>query len=168
MAEHEELDPIWASTKTSRQIAGLGEVEKSIGKLLTLAASSVSLLTLPQTDSPDDPLPQGEERIEKFVLEVGDYFETLNSVQEGIRSTLAHIRHARTAPTAIEAPPAGFVPPNTGVSLDIAADGKALRGLQESRIERDAWTGILDALKRLKAAQEEENVDVEMDIQGTV
>lgn len=83
-------------------------------------------------------------------------------MQEGIRSTLAHIRHARTAPTAIEAPPAGFVPPNTGVSLDIAADGKALRGLQESRIERDAWTGILDALKRLKAAQEEENVDVEM------
>jgi hypothetical protein len=45
-----------------------------------LAASSISLLTLPQTDSPndDDNLPQGEERSEQFVLEVSEYFERLD------------------------------------------------------------------------------------------
>jgi hypothetical protein len=43
-----------------------------------LAASSISLLTLPQTDAPDDNLPQGAERSEQFVLEVSEYFERLD------------------------------------------------------------------------------------------
>lgn len=30
------------------------------------------------------------------------------------------------------------------------------RGLQEERVDRDAWVGILDALNRLKAARERE------------
>lgn len=51
---------------------------QDIGRLLSLAASSVSLLTLPQTDEPDDNLPQGEERSEQFVLEVSEYFERLD------------------------------------------------------------------------------------------
>ena len=38
----------------------------------------MSLLTLPQTDEPDDNLPQGEERSEQFVLEVSEYFERLD------------------------------------------------------------------------------------------
>lgn len=51
---------------------------QDIGRLLSLAASSASLLTLPQTDGPDDGLPQGEERSEQFVLEVSEYFERLD------------------------------------------------------------------------------------------
>jgi hypothetical protein len=35
-------------------------------------------LTLPQTDAPDDNLPQGAERSEQFVLEVSEYFERLD------------------------------------------------------------------------------------------
>ncbi|KAG1757070.1 hypothetical protein EDB19DRAFT_2033276 [Suillus lakei] len=92
-----EIDPIWTSSRTARQIYALGEVEKvsriihatwggapltirrkDITRLLSLAASSVSLLTLPQTDEPDDTLPQGEERSEQFVLEVSEYFERLD------------------------------------------------------------------------------------------
>ena len=38
----------------------------------------MALLTLPQTDGPDDGLPQGEERSEQFVLEVSEYFERLD------------------------------------------------------------------------------------------
>lgn len=138
-----------------------------------MAASSISLLTLPQTDGPEDNLPQGEERSEQFVLEVSEYFErldvrtsfdpplnashTLNaqSIQVAIRSSLAHIRHSRIAPSAINAPPPGFIPPSLGVGLP-SDDGSSRRdrGLQEERVERDAWKGILSALTRLKAAQD--------------
>lgn len=45
---------------------------------MALAASSISLLTLPQTDAPEDNLPQGDERSEQFVLEVSEYFERLD------------------------------------------------------------------------------------------
>jgi hypothetical protein len=35
-------------------------------------------LTLPQTDGPQDNLPQEEERSEQFVLEVSEYFERVD------------------------------------------------------------------------------------------
>ncbi|KAJ8084702.1 hypothetical protein PM082_003478 [Marasmius tenuissimus] len=156
-----EIDPIWTSSRTARQIFSLGEVEKDISRLLSLAASSISLLTLPQTDGPDDNLPQGEERSEQFVLEVNEYFERLDAIQFAIRSSLAHIRHSRIAPSAINAPPPGFLPPSLGVRLpsdDTDEDTmNNNRGLQESRAERDAWKGILDALTRMKAAMDAED-----------
>ncbi|KAG1857591.1 uncharacterized protein F5891DRAFT_1184026 [Suillus fuscotomentosus] len=152
-----EIDPIWTSSRTARQIYALGEVEKDITRLLSLAASSVSLLTLPQTDEPDDNLPQGEERSEQFVLEVSEYFERLDSIQVAIRSSLAHIRQSRIAPSAITAPPLGFVPPSLGVGLPRAT---GTRGLQEERTDRDAWVGILDALTRLKTSQQHEQLPV--------
>ncbi|KXN88907.1 hypothetical protein AN958_06777 [Leucoagaricus sp. SymC.cos] len=150
------IDPIWTTSRTARQIFALGQVEKDITRLLSLAASSIALLTLPQTDSPDDKLPQGDERSEQFVLEVSEYFERLDAVHVGLRSSLAHIRHSRIAPSAINAPPPNFVPPSLGVGLPQEADGtsRVNRGLQEERVERDAWKGILDALKKIKADQD--------------
>ncbi|KAJ3851298.1 hypothetical protein EV368DRAFT_43438 [Lentinula lateritia] len=170
-----ELDPIWTTSRTARQIHALGEVEKvsasrvsfcplfdikqqDISRLLSLAASSISLLTLPQTDSIEDSLPQGEERSEQFVLEVSEYFERLDSIQTAIRSSLAHIRHSRIAPSAINAPPPGFLPPSLGVALppeppsdpQSSRTSRTTRGLQEERLDRDAWKGILNALTRLK------------------
>ena len=50
------------------------------------------------------------------------------------------------------------MPPSLGVGLP-STDGdnsKKSRGLQEERVERDAWKGILDALTRLKQAKERE------------
>lgn len=47
----------------------------------------MSLLTLPQTDGPDDKLPQGEERSEQFVIEVSEYFERLE-VRDGLDQLL--------------------------------------------------------------------------------
>lgn len=73
-----DIDPIWTTSRTARQIYALGQVEKDIGRLLSLAASSISLLTLPQADGPNDNLPQGEERSEQFVLEANEYFEILD------------------------------------------------------------------------------------------
>ncbi|KAG6911351.1 hypothetical protein DXG01_001022 [Tephrocybe rancida] len=159
-AEALDVDPIWTTSRTSRQIYALTEVEKDITHLLALAASSISLLTLPQTDGLDDGLPQGEERSEQFVLEVSEYFERLDTIQNAIRSSLAHIRHARIAPSAINAPLPGFIPPSLGVGLPQSDndDGKKTRGLQEERIERDTWQGILAALTRLKAAQDASNL----------
>ncbi len=76
-----------------------------------------------------------------------------------IRDILAHIRQSRVAPSAINAPPHGFIPPSLGVGLPSAdADGiaRGSRGLQEERMERDAWKGILDALTRIKEARDKE------------
>ncbi|KAF5352437.1 hypothetical protein D9756_005843 [Leucocoprinus leucothites] len=156
MDDHQDIDPIWTTSRTARQIFALGQVEKDITRLLSLAASSISLLTLPQTDSSGDKLPQGEERSEQFVLEVSEYFERLDAVQVALRSSLAHIRHSRIAPSAINAPPTNFVPPSLGVGLPPEMDGtsRVNRGLQEERVERDAWKGILEALKQVKAAQD--------------
>jgi len=148
------IDPIWTSSRTARQIHALGEVDKDITRLLALAASSISLLTLPQTDSPNDNLPQGEERSEQFVLEVSEYFERLDSIQVALRSSLAHIRHSRIAPSAINAPPPGFVPPSLGVGLPSEGSSQTNRGLQEERVDRDAWKGILAALTRVKEARD--------------
>jgi hypothetical protein len=113
------------------------------------------------------------------VLEVSEYFERLDvricfywsvdvfsyarrqTIQTSIRSSLAHIRHSRIAPSAINAPPPNFVPPSLGVGLPSSDEGSTTlrknRGLQEERIERDAWKGILDALRRLKAEQQQQN-----------
>ncbi|KZP28943.1 hypothetical protein FIBSPDRAFT_947339 [Athelia psychrophila] len=154
--EPQEIDPIWTSSRTARQIYALGEVEKDISRLLSLAASSVSLLTLPQTDGPEENLPQGDERSEQFVLEVSEFFERLDSIQETIRSSLAHIRQSRIAPSAISAPPPGFIPPSLGVGLSTEGTSRKSRGLQEEHVEKDAWKGILDALTRLKQAKEQE------------
>lgn len=51
---------------------------QDIARLLQLASSSIALLTLPQTDTIEEGLPQGEERSEKFVLEVSEYFSLLD------------------------------------------------------------------------------------------
>ncbi|KAF9531856.1 hypothetical protein CPB83DRAFT_847931 [Crepidotus variabilis] len=152
-----EIDPIWTTSRTARQIYALGEVDKDLTRLLALAASSISLLTLPQTDGSGDGLPQGEERSEQFVLEVSEYFERLDSIQVAIRSSLAHIRHSRIAPSAINAPSPGFIPPSLGVGLPADSNiTEKNRGLQEERVERDAWKGILSALMRMKEARERE------------
>lgn len=87
-----------------------------------------------------------------------------------MRSTLAHIRQSRIAPSAINAPPPNFIPQPAGVgtpsvaaeptSTDSASTNgispAAKRGLQEERVSRDAWRSILDALTRLKEARERE------------
>ncbi|KAF8487528.1 hypothetical protein DFH94DRAFT_707025 [Russula ochroleuca] len=168
-----DADPIWSSSRTASQIHDLGRVEKDIGHLLSLASTSLALLSLPQTDAPDEGLPEGDERSEQFVAKVGEYFETLDGIQTSLRASLAHIRAARISPAVLTAPPAGFVPPPQGVGLpfphppgpaDRSAGGggsegshaqakEKTRGLLEERVERDAWRGALDALTRLMEAR---------------
>ncbi|CDO73166.1 hypothetical protein BN946_scf185007.g221 [Trametes cinnabarina] len=180
----ENVDPIWMSSRTARQIYALGEVEKvkrtellhertfsqagpqDISRLLSLAAQSMALLSLPQTDGPEDDLPQGAERSEKFVDVANEYFERLDN-------TLPHLtvhphRHsllARTHPPVAhralrdQCASAQLRPPPLGVGLPSADPGgsaRGERGLQEERVERDAWKGILDALTRLKEARDKE------------
>ncbi|OCH90061.1 hypothetical protein OBBRIDRAFT_731540 [Obba rivulosa] len=153
-----DIDPIWTSSRTARQIYALGEVEKDISRLLSLAATSMSLLTLPQTDEPDDDLPEGGERSEQFVEKANEYFQTLDDIHIAIRSSLAHIRQSRIAPSAINAPPPGVVPPSLGVGIPTADGDPATggRGLQEARIELQSWRDILTSLEQLKAARERE------------
>jgi len=70
-----------------------------------------------------------------------------------MRSSLAHIRQSRIAPSAIDAPPQGFVPQPLGAGLPNEGF-KQNHGLQEERVERDAWQTILEALTRLKSKED--------------
>ena len=66
---------------------------------------------------------------------------------------------AISPPKAPGQPPQPFTPPAFGVGLPYDEDDakrRNERGLQEARIERDAWKGILDALMKLKKARDEE------------
>ncbi|TDL28138.1 hypothetical protein BD410DRAFT_782106 [Rickenella mellea] len=163
----QSIDPIWTSSRTARQIYALGDVDKDISRLLAIAASCISLLTLPQTDESGNSLPQGDERSEQFVLEVSDPLMTiLQQVHINIRSTLAQIRQSRIAPSAINAPPPNFIPHSSGVgmpAMDDATTENRSRGLQEERVNRDAWKGILEALTRLKAARDRESEGTQME-----
>lgn len=88
----------------------------------------------------------------------------LQQIHIAIRSSLAHIRQSRIAPSAINAPPPNFIPPSLGVGMPsdaTATGGKGSRGLQEERIERDAWVGVLNALTRLKEARAREHSEAE-------
>ena len=65
---------------------------------------------------------------------------------------------AISPPKAPGQPPQPFTPPAFGVGLPYDEDDakrRNERGLQEARIERDAWKGILDALMKLKKARDE-------------
>lgn len=55
------------------------------------------------------------------------------------------------------------MPPSLGVVLPNVSEGQVNknRGLQEERVERDAWKGILDALTRMKASLEAEDAPPE-------
>lgn len=48
----------------------------------------------------------------------------------------------------------GFVPPSLGVALPQEGAIKESPGLQDERVERDAWRNILSALTRLKEARD--------------
>ena len=83
----------------------------------------------------------------------------MKAIQETIRSSLAHIRQSRIAPSAINAPPPGFEPPSLGVGLPpTEGASQSNQGLQEERVERDAWKGILSALTRMKEARDRKEV----------
>ncbi|KAL1732069.1 hypothetical protein EV714DRAFT_207602 [Schizophyllum commune] len=187
------VDPVWTTSRTARQIYYLCNVEKKITVLLQRASNAMICLSLPQTDGPDDKLivqpdaPHADEpaedglprdvlrkdemRNEQLAAEIQSYFDVLLEISHEIRSSLAHIRHARMTPSSIIAPdaisppkapgqpPQPFTPPAFGVGLPYDEDDakrRNERGLQEARIERDAWKGILDALMKLKKARDEE------------
>lgn len=81
-------------------------------------------------------------------------------IQGTLKDMLAHVKQARIAPSTITAPPPNFVPPSLGVGIPIAVSDeeakvskKIHRGLQEERVERDAWKGIFSSLQKLAEKQ---------------
>ena len=74
-----------------------------------------------------------------------------------LRSALSYVRRSRIAPSTINAPPQDFVPPSLGIGLPTdPSSASKNRGLQEEKIDRDAWKGVLEALLRIKADRDAE------------
>ena len=92
------------------------------------------------------------------------WFDTFSakSIQTSIRSSLAHIRQSRIAPSAINAPRSDFIPPPLGAGLPSEGTRHNF-GLQEERVERDAWNAILSALTKLRTLQSQPHDDNQMD-----
>ncbi|QRV88103.1 hypothetical protein RhiJN_16121 [Ceratobasidium sp. AG-Ba] len=152
-ANSQRQSSIWSSSSSAKQIHALGEVEKDIARLLHTAATALSLLTVPQADPPDTPseerLPDGEERAEMFVQEATKYYETLNSVQKGLRKAIANLREARISSASI-APSAQTALLAPGVNTEgIQGEDGSHYALQESLVERDAWLALAQTLESL-------------------
>ena len=66
------------STRIPQTVFLQATLPHTFSVLLVKGTLPLASLTLPQTDGPDDGLPQGGERSEQFVLEVSEYFERLD------------------------------------------------------------------------------------------
>ncbi|KAF8605481.1 hypothetical protein BDV93DRAFT_521785 [Ceratobasidium sp. AG-I] len=146
---------IWSSSSSAKQIHALGEVEKDIARLLHIAATSLSLLTVPQADPVDNPngeqLPDGEERAEMFVQEATKYYETLNAVQKGLRKAIVNLREARISSAAIAPSNAQAALLAPGVNTEtVPGDENIHYALQESLVEREAWLGLAQTLEAVQ------------------
>ncbi|KAG9019541.1 hypothetical protein FRB90_000850 [Tulasnella sp. 427] len=178
----ESSEDLWNSSSTAKQIKALGQVEMDIATLLQLASSSMKLLAIPRpgeaAEAPEAdedaaaPIPgaltakeavaTGEERAELFVDRANQYFETLDSIQYNLRKALHHLRQEKISPSSIIAPPPDYVPPTLGIGPPRNSDASAQpeqdeiyrQGLQETRVEKEAWLGIVASLEKLKAARE--------------
>ncbi|KAG8897814.1 hypothetical protein FRC01_011162 [Tulasnella sp. 417] len=182
--DSESSNDLWNSSTTAKQIKALGQVELDIATLLQLASSAMKLLAIPRpgevaeesetNEDPSAPIPgalssreavaTGEERAELFVDRANQYFATLDSIQYNLKKALYHLRQEKISPSSIIAPPPDFVPPTLGIGpprdSDISSnpdqDEIYRQGLQETRVEREAWLGIVASLEQLKAARSSE------------
>lgn len=124
----EQSDSIWDSAQSAKHIQRLGQVEQDIVRLMELASECMSLLALPQTDSPDKPLPVGPPRSQAFATNAEQYFQTLDAIQVGIRTSIARVRSARIPPGALRAPDARMVTPRalgTGIPSTNSSSGES-------------------------------------------
>lgn len=183
-SDMESLDDLWNSSSTAKQIKALGQVELDIATLLQLASSAMKLLAIPrpgevaeESENHEDlpaPIPgalssreavaTGEERAELFVDRANQYFTTLDSIQYNLKKALYHLRQEKISPSSISAPPPDFVPPTLGIgpprdsgaSSTPEQDEIYRQGLQETRVEKEAWLGIVASLEQLKTARSSE------------
>ncbi|KAG8721172.1 hypothetical protein FRC08_015285 [Ceratobasidium sp. 394] len=154
-ANSQRQSSIWSSSSSAKQIHALGEVEKDIARLLHIAATSLSLLTVPQADPPDntngEQLPDGEERAEMFVQEATKYYETLNAIQKGLRKAIVNLREARISSASIAPSNVQATLLAPGVNTEsIPGDDGTHYALQESLVEREAWLALAQTLESLQ------------------
>ncbi|KAF7320794.1 Mediator of RNA polymerase II transcription subunit 11 [Mycena chlorophos] len=119
----------------------------------------ISLLTLPQTDGPEDNLPQDDERSELFVLEANEYFERLNTIQSAriVPWPSAQITHSRIAPSVINTPAPNFTPLPLGVGLPASSSAQKQNRAAQTRAE------LLLQKQESEQGNAEEGGDVEME-----
>lgn len=82
------------------------------------------------------------------------------TIQTGIRTSIAKIRAARIPPGALRAPEANRNPSRMALGTAIPSEndsttgGNNEPGFQEKKLEADAWTGVATALRQVVASSE--------------
>jgi len=169
------------------EIANLLRMAASVMKLLALPDPQAQLPGNTvngdgESQAPNEPTPSemlahkeatatGEERGELLVERVGQYYDTLDLIQHVLRRSLYDLRQRKISPTSITAPPPDFVPPALGVGPSRHATTTGgleeretdRQGLQETRVERAAWLGVVNALENLKRLREGSQSDTPME-----
>ncbi|QRW16448.1 hypothetical protein RhiXN_04449 [Rhizoctonia solani] len=136
---------IWSSSSSAKQIYALGEVEKDIARLLHIAATALSLLTVPQADPVDN------SNGEQLPDEATKYYETLESVQKGLRKAIVNLREARISSAAIAPSSVQATLLAPGVNTEGLPGGENLHyALQESLVESEAWAALAQTIEALQ------------------
>jgi len=151
---------VWTSDESAKHIQRLGQVEQDIVKLMEAASVCMGLLAMAQTDPGTSELPRGPERSAMFVQKAEEYFKALNTIQSGIRASLARVRASKIAVGSLKAPDANAIPQTLGSGAASTGQGQGDdrpggagmvgRGaLQEARVAGDAWTRLAELVVTL-------------------
>ncbi|MBW0522726.1 hypothetical protein O181_062441 [Austropuccinia psidii MF-1] len=158
-----ENSPASSSNRSDQRIKELGMVEEQLAKLLSLAG-----LTLQHLTPPDDE--QHSSTTDGFSNVVAEYFETLNQIQLGLRTSMSHLRAARISTRILFEPvhttipncPVGLgnlstiaSPVNTEGSAGQPSGSHARTSLSLASLvaERDAWKDLVDSLEQIKSTR---------------
>jgi len=155
------------------------------------ASVCMGLLAMAQTDHATSELPRGPERSAMFVQKAEEYFKGLNvswdalslscsivvtrgdrstdeqTIQSGIRASLARVRASKIAVGSLKAPEANAIPqtlgsgaPSQGDDRPAGSRGAGLVGrgaLQEGRVAGEAWTRLAETVECLVTLEGGEN-----------
>ena len=146
------------------------------------ASVCMGLLAMAQTDHATSELPRGPERSAMFVQKAEEYFKGLNvsslsfslasivtssdrstdkqTIQSGIRASLARVRASKIAVSSLKAPEANAIPHTLGSGAPSQGDdrpdgskgaaGVVGRGaLQEGRVAGEAWIRLAETVECL-------------------
>ncbi|GAA5943968.1 hypothetical protein JCM1841_004933 [Sporobolomyces salmonicolor] len=149
-----EREP-WESTRAGKRIAELNAVEENIAVLLHFAGRALASLhpdpmssfTTQELEDQEaastDKKPEREDKAADFAQYAESYYETLNDIQFGLRTSIRHLRVSRTSPAPLLDPSFGSLATSGGPQpSQVGVGGAALAELLKPlELSAPTWDG---------------------------